>query len=47
MAKKKFNKYIGALLTGGFILMAPSCSDYDDHVQPDATGSESSTTSTL
>ena len=47
MAKKKFNKYIGALLTGGFILMAPSCSDYDDHFQPDATGSESSTTSTL
>ena len=48
MAKKKFNKYIGALLMGGAIMAVPSCSDYDDHFLPEEKGGEgSSATETL
>ncbi len=35
MAKKRLNKYLGALLMGGVIMAIPSCSDYDDHFLPD------------
>lgn len=48
MAKKRLNKYLGALLTGGVFMMIPSCSDYDDHFLPDESkGEETTVTETL